>query len=68
MNETSIALKAIELYAASHPRPAHITQGQAAEMAGVSQPTVRKLIRSGAIKLNKFGLIPIAEFDRVLAA
>ena len=31
-DQLAIALKAIERYAARHPRPAHVTQRQAAEM------------------------------------
>jgi hypothetical protein len=62
------ALKAIELFAASHPRPAHVTQEQASEMIGISGPTLRKMIRLGKIRLNEAGKIPITEIDRVLAA
>ncbi|MDR2366001.1 MAG: helix-turn-helix domain-containing protein [Zoogloeaceae bacterium] len=52
----------------AQPRPAHVTQKQAAEMLGISQPTVSKLVKSGALKLNKCGLIPIAEIDRAIQA
>lgn len=67
MSEIDVALKAIDLYAAMHPRPPHVNQAQAAEMLRLSQPTIRKLIRSGALKLNKAGMISIAEIDRLLA-
>ncbi|MBN8285470.1 helix-turn-helix domain-containing protein [Zoogloea sp.] len=50
----------------STPRPPHVTQVQACEMLGMSHPTVRKMIRTGKIKLNDAGLIPIVEIDRVL--
>lgn len=62
------AIKAIELYAAMHPRPPHVTQSQAAEMLGVSKNTVCARVKAGAIKLNKMGFIPITEIDRLLAA
>jgi hypothetical protein len=68
MTEIDIALKAIDLYATMHPRPAHVTQAQAAQMLRLSVPTVRKLVRSGALRLNKCGLVPITEIDKVLAA
>lgn len=59
-----IATKAVQLYAETHPRPIHVNQVQAAEMIGKSIPTVAKLIKSGSIKLNAAGLIPISEIDR----
>jgi plasmid maintenance system antidote protein VapI len=62
-----IAIKAVEIYASTHPRPAHVTQRQAAQMLSVSEPTVRKLIRAGKIRLNQCGLVPITEIDRALA-
>ncbi len=67
MSELEIALKAVEIYAAKHPRPSQITQEQAAEMAGVSRATVSRMVKAGQIRLNKFGRIPIEEFDRALA-
>lgn len=56
MTDFEIALKAVQLYAEMHPRPPHVTQAQAAEMLHRSEPTVRKLIRSGIIRLNAAGL------------
>lgn len=61
------ALKAVQLYAEQHPRPSHVTQKQAAEMTGRSEPTIRKMVRAGIFSLNEFGLIPIVEIDRALA-
>lgn len=63
-----IARLAVRLYAETHPRPTQVNQQQAAEMLGLSHVTVRKLIRSGAIKMNAAGLIPIEEVDQVRAA
>lgn len=63
----AIALKAVELYAATHPRPAHVTQKQAAEMAGKSGPTIRKMIKLGFFKLNSFGMIPIEQVDKAIS-
>jgi predicted transcriptional regulator len=50
----------------ARPRPLHVNQRQAAEMLGVSQPTVGKFIKAGVLKLNRCGLIPIEEIDRAL--
>lgn len=61
-----IAVKAVQIYAETHPRPAHVTQKQAAEMLGMCHVTVRKLVRSGVIKMNSTGQIPVSEIDRVL--
>ncbi|HLA36090.1 MAG TPA: helix-turn-helix domain-containing protein [Rhodocyclaceae bacterium] len=62
-----IAITAVRTYAESHPRPPHVSQKQAAEMLGITAPTMRKLIAAGTIKLNKCGLIPIMDVDRVIA-
>jgi excisionase family DNA binding protein len=62
-----IAYAAVRAYAESHPRPPHVTQVQAAEMLGLSRPTVRKMVRSGQLKMNACGLIPVEEIDRALA-
>lgn len=67
MSETlEIALKAVELYAATHPRPCHVTQTQAAEMIGVSRPTLGRMVKAGTFKLNACGLIPIAQIDKAI--
>lgn len=63
----NIAVQAVRIYAESHPRPPHVTQRQAAEMLGLSAPTVSKLVRSGKLRLNGAGLIPIAQIDALLA-
>jgi len=68
MSELEIAIKAVQLYAGMHPRPVHVTLAQAAEMLEISEPTARKLVRSGALKLNRCGRIPISEVDKVLQA
>ncbi|MBR8433991.1 DNA-binding protein [Burkholderia cenocepacia] len=62
-----IASKAVEIYAARHPRPPHVTYTQAAEMLGISRPTLKKRMAFYLVKLNKFGMIPIDEIDRMLA-
>lgn len=62
------ALKAVQLYAETHPRPTHVNLGQAAEMLGVSRVTLRKIIATGEIRLNAFGMIPIEQIDRTRAA
>ena len=67
MSEVEIALKAVQLYAETHPRPSQVTQDQAAEMAGVSRGTISKMIKSGRLKLNEFGRIPVSEIDRAIA-
>mgnify|MGYP003556121681 FL=1 len=68
MSEVDIALKAVQIYAEMRPRPSHVTQDQAAEMAGVSRGTISKMIKSGRLKLNEFGRIPVSEIDRAIAA
>jgi hypothetical protein len=61
-----IARRAVQLYAETHPRPPHVTQLQAAEMLGISRWTVSKMVRAGQLKLNRCGMIPIEQVDRVL--
>lgn len=63
----AIAVDAVRLYAETHPRPPHVTQTQAAEMLGLSRATVHRLVHAGGLRLNRAGLIPIGEVDRLLA-
>ncbi len=63
----AIAVRAVQLYAETHPRPPHVTQKEAAAMLRMSEPTIRKLIQSGALKLNRAGRIPIAQVDELAA-
>jgi hypothetical protein len=65
-DELRIALKAVQLYAEQHPRPLQVTRIQAGEMLGISRHTVSKLVRSGKLRLNGCGLIPIDQVDRLL--
>jgi excisionase family DNA binding protein len=62
-----IVHRALDLYTARHPRPTQVNMKQAAEMLGVSQPTVRKIMHSGRLRFNKCGLIPIEQVDKLLA-
>lgn len=66
--ELTIAKRAVQLYAETHPRPTHVTQMQAAEMLGISRWTVSKMVKSGCLKLNRCGLIPIEEIDKAREA
>lgn len=69
MTETvEIAIKAVQIYAETHPRPSQVTQDQAAEMVGVSPATISRMVKAGTLKLNKFGRIPVSEIDRAIAA
>ena len=62
-----IAMRAVRLYAESHPRPMQVYQRQAAEMLGLSRVTIGKMVRQGTLRLNKCGMIPIDQIDRALA-
>jgi hypothetical protein len=62
-----IAVKAVRLYAETHPRPPHVTQKQAAVMLGMSAPTIAKMVRAGTFKLNACGLIPIEQIDAAIS-
>ena len=62
-----IAIKAVQLYAETHPRPLHVNQQQAGEILGKSGPTIRKMIRAGEIRTNGAGMIPMIEIDRIMA-
>jgi hypothetical protein len=65
--ELRIAFLAVRLYAETHPRPVQVTQTQAAEILGVSTRTVRRYIRTGHLKLNGCGYLPIAAIGAILA-
>lgn len=62
----SLAIKAVEIYAARHPRPPHVTISQAAEMLGRSRNTVATMLSRHRIPLNACGQIPIECVDRLL--
>ena len=47
MSELDIAIKAVQRYAETHPRPVDVTQKQAAQMLKRSEPTIRKMIENG---------------------
>ena len=64
MTELDVAIKAVQRYAETHPRPVDVTQKQAAQMLKRSEPTIRKMIENGTIKLNADGRIPITEIDQ----
>ena len=64
--ELRIALRAVRLYAESHPRPPHVTIKQAAEMLGLSRHTVSKMLHAGRFKLSQCGLTPIGQVDAAL--
>lgn len=70
MNQEHLALVefAMRRVIEARPRPSSVTQKQAAEMLGVSHPTLTKLVRSGKLKLNGLGQIPVAQIDKLLAA
>ena len=66
MDTLEIALKAVRLYAETHPRPIHVSQKQAAEILGVSRPTVSRMVAKKLLKLNGAGLIPMSQIDAML--
>ncbi|WP_081071119.1 DNA-binding protein [Burkholderia territorii] len=62
------AIKAVEIYAARHSRPPHVTITQAAEMLGRNRSTVTAMLTRYRISLNACGQIPIESVDRLLAS
>ena len=69
MNDVlSIAAKAVQMYAETHPRPPHVSQVQAAAMLGVSKATVSRLVKAGLLTLNGAGLIQIGQIDLIIEA
>lgn len=66
VNELKTAVRAVQLYAERHPRPVQVTITQAAQMLGLSRPTVRNLMKAGKLCFNGCGLIPIEQVDRLL--
>lgn len=63
-----IAFQAVRLYAETHPRPLHVTLGQAAEMLGIPMDSLMKMMSGKKLRLNECGLIPIGDIDLVLAS
>lgn len=63
-----VAFQAVRLYAETHPRPLHVTLGQAAEMLGIPMDSLMKMMSGKKLRLNACGLIPIGDIDQVLAS
>ncbi|WP_322082886.1 DNA-binding protein [Burkholderia sp. BCC1972] len=63
----NVARRAVQLYAEMHPRPAHVTQAQAAEMLCLTPRTVHTFVRTGKLRLNGLGRIPISQIDELIA-
>ncbi|HDR9878285.1 TPA: DNA-binding protein [Burkholderia cenocepacia] len=59
----SLIHRAIVEFEREPKRPTHVTQMQAADMLGLSRATVGKLVRTGELRLNGCGRIPIEEID-----
>ena len=68
MSELEMAVQAVQIYAARHPRPVQVTITQAAQMLGLSRHTVSKMVRASQLKLNQCGMIPIEQVDAMLKA
>lgn len=47
----------------NQPRPFHVNIKQACEMTGCGRSKIDGLIKSGILKLNQAGLIPIGQID-----
>ncbi|AXF09720.1 DNA-binding protein [Paraburkholderia graminis] len=63
----TMAGRAVDLYEAQSPRPVHLTIKQAATMLNVSSPTVSKMLKSGQLRFNRCGRIPIEQIDLAIA-
>jgi excisionase family DNA binding protein len=59
--------RAVQRAMEQRPRPASVTQKQAAEMLNLSEPTISRMIRANQIRLNGIGRVPVSEIDRVLS-
>ncbi|WP_233623296.1 DNA-binding protein [Burkholderia seminalis] len=55
--------RAIAEFEREPKRPPHVTQAGAADMLGLSRATVGKLVRTGELRLNGVGRIPIGQID-----
>lgn len=67
----AIAVRAVEIYVQKNPplpQPSHVTCKQAAEMLGVHSNTVTGLLRTGKLKLNGIGKIPVEQVNALLRA
>lgn len=62
------AERAVRLYAESHPRPTHVTYGQAAEMLACSEMTISRLVKAGTLRPNRLRRLPIEQVDALRKA
>ena len=65
MQVYDIAVKAVAIFAAQHPRPTQVTCQQAAQMLNLSARTVKRILADNGVVRNKCGLYPIEEIDRL---
>ncbi len=68
IKQLEIAIKAVQIFSETHPKPSQGTQTQAAEMLGISRQTVSRMIRTSSFSLNKCGMVSILEIDLILCA
>ena len=62
-----IALRAVQMHEARHPRPTHVNLIQAAEMLDVHPQTMRKILKHHGVIPNACGRYPIEVIDRLRA-
>lgn len=60
---TARRVGAMMLAKASNMRPLHVNQTQAAEMLDLSVSTISRMVKSGQIRLNKCGMIPVEQLE-----
>ena len=48
------------------PRPFHVNIKQACEITGFGRTKIDTLIKTGILRLNKGGLIPISQIDEMM--
>lgn len=62
-----LAQRALDLFESEPRRPVHVTIKQAAELLGLSRYIVSKMLKTGELRYNRCGRIPIEQIDMVRA-
>lgn len=64
--DQAVAKAILRLPKNDQPRPFHVNIKQACEITGFGRTKIDTLIKTGILRLNKGGLIPIGQIDELV--
>ena len=64
--DQAVAKAILRMPKRDQPRPFHVNIKQACEITGFGRTKIDTLLKTGILKLNKGGLIPISQIDELI--